>query len=78
MKSSASSENVASRKADAKVESNANYSSEEKGQINEYAALMTAKGGKKAAGSGDVMEDMLFGDASGAGNKGKSAGCVVC
>jgi hypothetical protein len=47
------------------------FSSEEKGQINEYAALMAGKGKTK---TGNPLEDMLFNDME----QKKAGGCVVC
>jgi hypothetical protein len=46
------------------------FSSEEKGQINEYAALMAGKGKTK---TGNPLEDMLFQDM-----EQKKGGCTVC
>ena len=51
--------------------SGGNFSSEEKGQINEYAALMSGKG--KMGGGAGGLEEMLFND-----KPAKQGGCTVC
>eukprot|EP00428_Durinskia_dybowskii_P066715 CAMPEP_0170375918 /NCGR_PEP_ID=MMETSP0117_2-20130122/11416_1 /TAXON_ID=400756 /ORGANISM="Durinskia baltica, Strain CSIRO CS-38" /LENGTH=637 /DNA_ID=CAMNT_0010631023 /DNA_START=20 /DNA_END=1933 /DNA_ORIENTATION=- len=63
-------EDGSSNKKSVGSKSAGNFSSEEKGQINEYAALMSGKGKKGGAGG---LEEMLFND-----KPAKQGGCTVC
>lgn len=50
-----------------------NFSAEEKGHINEYAALMSGAG-KSGKGSQDPLAAALFNDT----DKASKGGCIVC